>query len=191
MDEESYYTAFAGQNRIAAGDLPTLLVQTKQHIDAHGDEALLIFEDATGRQVEFDFRGSPDEVLERHGAVKRRTGPGRPKLGVTAREVTLLPRQWEWLEQQPKGISATLRRLVDDARKREPNSERARRLRDAAGKFMWAMAGNLPDFEEASRALYANDFARLQTIIQDWPTDIRDHALRLLEPCLELEKAEA
>ncbi|QDU56474.1 DUF2239 family protein [Aeoliella mucimassa] len=188
-DEENTYTSFKGYQRVASGDLSSMLLETKEHIETSGEESLLIFEDTTGRQVEFDFRGTADEVLERHGAAKPRVGPGRPKLGVTAREVTLLPRQWDWLEQQPKGISATLRKLVDEARKQEPNRERARRLRDAAGKFMWAMAGNLPDFEEASRALYANDFSSLQAKISDWPTDIREHITRLLDQCAELQEA--
>ena len=109
----------------------------------------------------------------------KRAGPGRPKLGVTSREVSLLPRHWEWLEDQGTGVSAALRRLVDEARRREPEAARARRARDAAGCFMWAMAGNLPGFEEASRALYAGDEARLEGLVEGWPPDVRDHALRL------------
>ncbi|MFY0534142.1 DUF2239 family protein [Nannocystis pusilla] len=44
-----------------------------------------------------------------------RTGPGRPKLGVVSREVSLLPRHWEWLERQPSG---SRRRCADSSRRR-------------------------------------------------------------------------
>jgi hypothetical protein len=47
----------------------------------------LIFHDQTGKQVDFDLRGSIREVLERVAPKPVRTGPGRPRLGVTSREV--------------------------------------------------------------------------------------------------------
>ena len=106
--------------------------------------------------------------------------PGRPKLGVTCREISLLPRHWEWLEKQPQGISAALRRLVDEAKQKEPDRERAKITRDIAGKFMWSMAGNLSDFEEASRALYAMDWGRFDKLICRWPKDIRNHLRKLI-----------
>ena len=93
--------------------------------------------------------------------------------------MSLLPRHWEWLEQQPNGISAALRRLVDEARKREPDKESARLAREAAGRFMWALAGDLPGFEEASRALFAGNRQRLTDLTRNWPGDIRAHLLRL------------
>jgi uncharacterized protein len=176
---EPSYTAFAGHRRIASARLETLLAQVKRHLDGGGDHSILIFEDQTGRQVDFDFRGSLNEVLARAAPVAPRPGPGRPKLGVVSREVSLLPRHWEWLEQQPNGISAALRRLVDEARRREPDKESARLAREAAGRFMWAIAGNLPGFEEASRALFAGNRQRLADLTRDWPVDIRSHLLRL------------
>jgi hypothetical protein len=100
---------------------------------------------------------------------------------VVSREVSLLPRHWEWLEEQPNGISAALRRLVEEAKKREPAAERTRRARDAAGRFMSAMAGNLPGYEEASRALYAGDAARFGELIRDWPADVREHTAKLAQ----------
>lgn len=191
MEQEHTYTAFAGNRLIASGSLEKMLRRAKQQIDNGGSDQVLVFDDQSGAQIEFDFRGTADEVLARlashplfaaQGAEGGpRTGPGRPKLGVVSREVSLLPRHWEWLEQQPNGISAALRRLVDDARKREPDRERARRARDAAGRFMTAMAGDLPDFEEASRALYAADHARLKELTRGWPQDIRKHLWRLVE----------
>ena len=173
------YTAFAGQEQIASGGLRELLLETKARLDLGHDDPILIFEDQTGRQVDFDLRGTPDEVVER-AAPSRRAGPGRPRLGVVSREVSLLPRHWDWLEQQPNGISAALRRLVDEASKRDPGEERARRAREAAGRFMTAMAGNLPGYEEASRALFGKDHERFRQQIAAWPVDVRLHLERLL-----------
>lgn len=191
MDDDRTYTAFAGARRIASADLRTMLLRTKAHLDGGGGEPVLIFEDDTGRQVDFDFRGAPEEVLQRAEVAKPRSGPGRPKLGVVSREVSLLPRHWDWLERQPSGISAALRRLVDEARKREPDRERARLAREAASKVLWALAGNLPGFEEASRALFAEDLARFQDLVRDWPDDVRDHLVRLGRESMPNEPAEA
>ena len=180
MEEARTYTVFAGTKWVAAGDLRSILGVTKLRLDAGASEAVLIFEDQTGQQVDFDFRGTLDEVLERHApAAPVRSGPGRPKLGVISREGTLLPRHWEWLESQPHGISATLRRLVEEAKKRDPGKDRARAARDATSRFMWAMAGNLPGFEEASRALFAGDLPRFGALIGGWPEDIRKHLMRM------------
>ena len=187
MDEPQTYTAFAGVGRIASGDLATMLRGVKAYQERGDSQPVLIFEDATGRQVDFDFRGTEDEVLERAEAVSPKPGPGRPKLGVVAREVTLLPRHWDWLERQRGGASAALRRLVDEARKREPGHERARLVREAAGKVMWSIAGNLPDFEEASRALFAPDPNRFDALVAAWPGDLRDHFTRLSHEAARLE----
>ncbi|HEY0465406.1 MAG TPA: DUF2239 family protein, partial [Polyangiaceae bacterium] len=145
---------------------------------------LLIFEDRSGRQLDFDLSGSLDDVLARALPPPPRSGPGRPKLGVVSREVSLLPRHWEWLEAQPQGISASLRRLVEEARKRDPDEQRARKGREALNRFMTAIAGNRANFEEATRALFASDHARFEELIADWPEDIRAHLLRVLEDSL-------
>src|SRR5829696_7977686 len=165
MSDDDRYTAFAGERRLALGAKRAVLHALKAH---EGDDRVLVFHDETDPQLDFDLRGTAEEVLARAEAPPR-AGPGRPKLGVVSREISLLPRHWEWLEQQPNGISAGLRRLVDEARKREPDRARARRIREAAGRFMWAMAGDLPGFEEASRALYAGDHARLRKLVRAWP----------------------
>jgi hypothetical protein len=178
------YSAFSEDRLIAFGSLPIVLGAAKLHIDGSDDPRLLIFEDRTGRQVEFDFRGTLEEVQARALPPPERTGPGRPKLGVVSREVSLLPRHWEWLEDQPQGISAGLRRLVDEARKRNPGELRARKGREAVNKFMTAIAGNRVNYEEASRALFASDNALFEELIADWPEDIRAHLLRVLEESL-------
>lgn len=180
MEASQTFSVFAGERCVLSSPLKAMLVATKERFDRDPGEPILIFEDRTGRQVDFDFRGTLDEVLAR--AVPAKAGPGRPKLGVVSREISLLPRHWEWLEQQPSGISAAVRRLVEEARKRDPGEERARLAREAAFRFMSAIAGNLPGFEEASRALFGKDEDRLAELIGDWPEDIRAHVSRLLRP---------
>jgi hypothetical protein len=186
--EEIMYTAFAGNRRIAAGNRDSILSSVKQYSDVNA-ERILIFEDMTGKQVDFDFSGSLDDVLERGRARTVRVRPGRPKLGVVGREVSLLPRHWDWLEDQPNGISAAIRRLVDEARKREPGAQRARRLRDGIARFMWSMGGDLPNFEEATRALYGEAGSPLESLIAAWPDDVRDHVLRLVAEVARLEES--
>jgi hypothetical protein len=172
--DNSTYTAFIGWTRAAFGPLEAVLRQIKQTKEPP-EQTLLIFEDATGKQVDFDLRGSIDEVLARVAPKAARSGPGRPKLGVVSREVSLLPRHWGWLEAQPQGASAAIRRLVDDARKQDSGETRAKV--DAIGRVMTALGGNLPGFEEAYRALYARDGERLAAQIAEWPSDLRDYIL--------------
>jgi hypothetical protein len=179
-EAETTYTVFAGERLLCSGDLRSMLSRTKQALDREPHSSVLIFDDRSGRQIEFDFRGTIEEVLEREAPEKPRPGPGRPKLGVVSREISLLPRHWSWLEEQPQGASAALRRLVDEARKRDPGKEQARLARDAAGRIMWSIAGDLPNFEEASRALYAQDQGRFDELIAAWPKDIRTHLSRLV-----------
>lgn len=180
------YTAFAGAKRIAAGSRDSILAEIKQYHDTVSG-SVSIFEDLTGKQVDFDFSGSLDDVLERARARSAKPGPGRPKLGVVGREISLLPRHWDWLEDQPNGISAAIRRLVDEARRREPGAQRARRLRDGIARFMWSMGGDLPNFEEATRALYGETDAQLEDLIASWPVDVRDHVVRLVAEVRRLD----
>lgn len=178
MSEGQTYTAFAYKLRIASGPIEQVLRVLKQSFDEGETATILVFEDRTGRQVDFDLRGSIDEVLARVAPAPPRTGPGRPRLGVVSREISLLPRHWEWLEEQPNGASAALRRLVDQARSQQQDG--ARKHLDAAARFMTAMAGNLAGYEEATRALYARDRGRLELLVADWSRDIREHVLRLV-----------
>jgi uncharacterized protein len=181
MDDEKTYTAFRGTRLVASGTLDKVLTTVKPRFDHDPGAIIPIFDDQTGRQVDFDLRGTLSEVLARAIPERARAGPGRPKLGVTAREVSLLPRHWEWLEQQPSGASAAIRRLVDEARKREPGEQRIRLAIEAASRFLSAMAGNLSDYEEATRALYNRDRPRFEERIEGWPEDIREHARRMVE----------
>jgi len=179
MESEQTYTAFKGHAIIASGPLEQVLPELKRRFDADKSVMLLVFDDATGRQVDFDLRGTEAQMLAR-ALPGQRTGPGRPKLGVVSREISLLPRHWEWLEEQPSGASAALRRLVDEARRREQGRQRVRLALDSAARFMSAMAGNLAGFEEATRALYAMDRARLESLTSKWPRDVRKHMLQLI-----------
>jgi uncharacterized protein len=185
-------TAFKGSQRFATGELAEVARRTKETLDQGGRESVLIFEDATGEQVEVDFRGTVEDVLKRlaetpcgDGGVARADrsvprGPGRPKLGVIAREVTLLPRHWDWLNSQPGGASVALRKLVEEARRANEGKDRIRRTQEAAYRFMSAMAGNLPNFEEAIRALFADNQDRLHELIKVWPEDIQEYLIRLI-----------
>lgn len=172
--------AFEGAREIASGPLAYVAVAVKQAAERGGTQPILIFDAATARPVELDLRGSLAEVLERLPAVEAepRRGPGRPKLGVVSREVTLLPRQWEWLSGQPGGASVALRRLVDEARKASVAKDERRTRQEAAYRFMTAMAGNETHYEEATRALFAGDAGRFEAATADWPRDVRLQAER-------------
>lgn len=187
------YTAFDGHRRLASGPLATVALAVRQAAGAATPSTILIFDDATGRSIDLDLRGTDDDIRARYappsgdtsgaagelsGAGEPR-GRGRPKLGVVSREVTLLPRHWEWLGAQPGGASVALRKLVEDARRTHAAADRHRDAQARAYHFMSAMAGDLPGFEEAARALYANDPARLAGLVAGWPDDVRDHALAL------------
>ncbi len=167
-------TAFSGTTRLVTGS-PLEVARAIQR--AAAGTRVLVFSDATGRETDLDLSGGDDAVRARYGAGDEPRGRGRPKLGVTAREVTLLPRHWDWLSGQPGGASAALRRLIDAARKVPEAQQRA--ARDAAYRFLAAIAGDFPGFEGAARALYAGDRAAFEERLTAWPADIAGHALRL------------
>ena len=180
MNASFSYSSFAGFSLLQRGDLQTMLLQTKNYLDSGGQEQVLIFDNDTGKQVDFDFRGTPQEVVSRAQAPEPRRGPGRPRIGVVSGEVTLLPAQWEWLERQPRKASGTLRWLIEAARKNETPEAQSRMRIEAAGRFMWSMAGNLVGFEEASRALYSENWTKLGELSASWPADIQKHLSRLV-----------
>lgn len=187
-------TAFAGPERVASGPPRDVAGPCKALIDAGDTRALLIFDDATAEPVEMDFRGSLQDVLQRlpgdtteaivgaahfEAAPASPRVPGRPKLGVVGREVTLLPRHWEWLNAQPGGASVALRKLVQQAQRTNEVKDRMRRSQEVAFRFMSAIAGNEPGFEEATRALFAGAWERFEEHTASWPLDVRDYAVAL------------
>jgi uncharacterized protein len=188
MIEQLTHVAFVDSRRVAAGNVREVIATLKQRFDSEGDEAVLVFELESGRQVDFNLRGSPAEVLARE-APEKPVGPGRPKLGVVSREVSLLPRHWDWLEQQPNGISAAVRRLVEQAIKDAPGAQRARALRSALSRMLTALAGNRPNYEEATRALFSGDLDTFEGLVKRWPKDIRELALQLAREASELDGA--
>src|SRR5690348_15737924 len=163
------FTAFEGQRRLVSGPIAEVALAVKG-ATRPAASPIAIFSDTTGRPIDLDLRGSNAEVLTRLAAMtpavaeepvsNEPRGRGRPKLGVVAREVTLLPRHWEWLSAQPGGASVALRKLVEEARHANGGKDRVRRAREIAYRFMSAVAGNLPNFEEATRALFAGDRLR-------------------------------
>jgi hypothetical protein len=187
------YVAFHGLHRLAAGELGAVVTEAWRAQRQPGGEPLLVFDDRSGRVVDIDYRGELDEVLARlpveaQPATAKR-GPGRPKLGVVAREVTLLPRHWEWLASQSGGASVALRRLVEVASRESTPKDRARRSREAADRFILTMAGNLAGYEEAMRAFYRHDDKAFAILSEAWPHDIRDHARALVAIAREDEAA--
>jgi hypothetical protein len=195
---EATYIAFEGDRCIGSGELRDVARSARQALGRQPDASILIFNSRTSTLVDVDFRGSIDDVVARiplpeppaaneDTAVAAPRGPGRPKLGVVAREITLLPRHWDWLAQQKGGASVAIRKLVDEARRNNEGSDRIRMAQEAAYRFMSTMAGNRPHFEEAIRALFAGDAKRFEQLIAEWPADVRDHATRLAVPAFHRE----
>ncbi|MGC4029016.1 MAG: DUF2239 family protein [Steroidobacteraceae bacterium] len=186
------YTSFDGHRCIANGSLQDNALAVKKALESHAAGPVLIFDDATGRSIDVDTRGTDEEVVARLTALvaaerSRNDAPesapprgrGRPRLGVVPREVTLLPRHWEWLAAQPGGASVALRKLVEEARRANSGKDKTRRAQERAYYFMLAMAGNLPGFEEATRALFAGEPLKVRELIATWPDDVREYAMKL------------
>jgi hypothetical protein len=168
------YTAFQDLRKICSGGAEEVARILKNRPQGE----ILVFEDGTGRQIDFlDAGGKPEQIAEGQAIEPR--GRGRPRLGVIAKEVTLLPRHWDWLNLQPGGASVALRKLVEEARRTSGAHDRIRSAQESAYRFMSAVAGNLPGFEESARALFAYDRRRFSEMIAAWPDDVRDYAVRL------------
>ncbi|MCL4078428.1 DUF2239 family protein [Coriobacteriia bacterium Es71-Z0120] len=184
---EQALTLFADAEAVASGGRAEIAAAIAELLERDDPRTLLVFDDVTGEQVDIDRReassaGAPAEAPERKG-------PGRPRLGVVSREVTLLPRHWEWLNAQPSGASAALRRLVDQARRQNERGDRVRRSREAAFRFMTAMAGNLVGFEEACRSLFAGDERGFESHLAAWPEDVARFSAKLAADAFDAEDA--
>ena len=193
-------TAFAGNRRIASGELGSVALAVKNVVDQGNQEPVLVFDDSTSALIELDLRGTAGDVTQRleraaehagtagsvcHALADAHRGAGRPRLGVVAREVTLLPRHWDWLASQPGGASVALRKLVEEARRANAGTDRVWLAKEAVYRFMSAVAGNRSGFEEAIRALFAGDATRFAEQTQDWPVDVRQHAQKLAQAAFE------
>ncbi len=180
--QRSVFTAFLGSRRLASGPLGQVALAVKKVVDRGAQQPVLIYNDTTGRAIDIDTRGSDAQILAQLASPPppaRARGRGRPRLGVVAREVTLLPRHWQWLGSQPGGASVAIRKLVEDARRANLAADQHRESQEAAYHFIVSMAGNLENFEEATRAVFAHDLGRFESLIENWPVDVRDHALKL------------
>lgn len=197
------FVAFEGPRRIAAGDLETVALAIHDRVD-DTREALLAFDESSGHQIDIDLRGDREGVRlwvrnwlryratstagpasDDPAASAAPRGRGRPRLGVVSREVTLLPRHWAWLSSQGSSASAVLRRLIDEARKADAGPARLREARDAAYRFIAAMAGDRPGFEDAVRALYASKREAFEGALERWPPDVAELAQRLAKGAFE------
>jgi hypothetical protein len=184
--------AFASDRKLAEGSLADVALAVRKQVGKGGHEAVRVFEYASGRDLHLDLSGSENDVRARFAtpaavalaspdapASAAPRGPGRPKLGVVPREVTLLPRHWDWLNAQPGGASVALRKLVEEARRTRGQGDDLRARQEAAYRFMSAIAGDWRNYEEATRALFAGNAVRFAELTDAWPVDVRDHA-RLL-----------
>jgi hypothetical protein len=192
-------SAFAGTRLIASGDLRGVVYKALVANIKYNLEPVLIFDDSTSEVIEIDLHGTPENLSTRIGEIEAARpqssepilpegaarGPGRPKLGVVAREVTLLPLHWDWLASQPGGASVALRKLVETARRTNQGRDRLRLAREAAYRFISVMAGNEPGFEEAARALFAGNQERFEELVRPWPIDVGTHAKKLAARAIE------
>jgi uncharacterized protein len=189
------YVSFDGHRRIAIGSLQMNVLAVKEAFKSEAAGPVLIFDNSTGRTIDVDTRGTDEELCARfadalvvdaepfnpseESVAAEPKGRGRPKLGVVPREVTLLPRHWEWLASQPGGASIALRKLVEEARRAGREKDNRRKAQERAYHFLLAIAGDLPGFEEITRALFANDQLKVHDLLAAWPSDVREHAIYL------------
>ncbi|QXR34761.1 DUF2239 family protein [Alcaligenes aquatilis] len=187
------YTSFMGHRRIAHGSMLVNALAVKKVLESQVNDPVLIFDDETGRFVDVNTHGTDEELAQRYASVdvpepeleqikeEAPRGRGRPKLGVVPREVTLLPRHWDWLATQPGGASVALRKLVEQARRASAAKDQRRQAQERVYNFMTAIGGDLPGFEEAMRALFADEWERFKQLLAAWPEDVREHAIKLAE----------
>lgn len=180
------FSTFTPKKCLITGSLEEAALAAFHHLQSQSAESVLIFNDATYAIMDIDLSGGAVLVKRKAASyptanTTAKSGPGRPKLGVIGKEVTLLPRHWEWLASQKGGASVTLRKLIDNAR-RDPKisaqSER-KQAQDLTYKFCNAIAGDLPGYEEALRCLYAVDEEGFCNHIGEWPVDIAGRARSL------------
>lgn len=191
MDTPGIYSVFEGTTRLFRGTFQEVVLKVKERLGRADHSSLLIFSDDTGKTMDFNFQGSVKDVLKRleiYVSPQESAppfGPGRPRLGVISREISLLPRHWEWLASQPGGASATLRKLIEEARKKSTAHVSVKQIQERAYRFMSVMAGNMKGYEEALRALYKADRRNFLLHMQEWPVDVRTHAIELSKPVFD------
>lgn len=186
METLNTYTAFEDHKILSKGSLEDVVLKVKKRFEKSPASQIVIYSDATGKSMDFNFHGSEKEVLKRlevyttpESATAVSSGPGRPKLGVISREVSLLPKHWEWLATQSGGASNTLRKLVEESMKKTSGVNTVKTAQERTYKFMSVEAGDLENYEEALRALYRKDKERFSSEIKTWPRDVQKHIIEL------------
>lgn len=185
-------SAFIGTKILKTGPLIEVVLAMKEEVAKDKFAQILCFLDETGAMVDFDLSGTNEQVIakllanntqetkeEQKAETTHTPKSGRPKLGVTAKEVTLLPRHWEWLVAQRGGASATLRRLVELAAKESISVETRKSAQNATYRFLQNIAGDFENYEEVLRAIFADDFEKMRKLMQNWPQDIQNYAQKL------------
>jgi hypothetical protein len=181
------YTAFENFEILTWGGLEEVAIDVRKRLKAHPSASIFIFSDSTGKEMDLDFSGTEKEMLSRLKVYASTDptsspGPGRPKLGVVSREVSLLPQHWEWCSMQEGGASAAIRRLVEEKTKAPMSAkDKTKHAQEVAYRFLSAIAGNLPNFEDAIRFLYRRDKKKFKELIADWPADLVTHTMNLTE----------
>ena len=186
---ENTYTAFEAHKIVSQGVLEDVVLKIKKRLEKSPESQIVIYSDATGKSMDFNFTGSEKDVLKRLEVYttpetdpEKAAGPGRPKLGVISREVSLLPRHWEWLATQSDGASATVRKLIEESMKKTAGVNTVKMAQERTYKFMSVEAGDLANYEEALRALYRKDEERFSLEIKAWPRDVQKHIMQLAKP---------
>lgn len=191
METLNTYTAFEDHKILSQGSLEDVVLKVKKRLEKSPESQIVIYSDITGKSMDFNFQGSEKEVLKRlevytapetDNQASAPTGPGRPKLGVISREVSLLPKHWEWLATQSGGASNTLRKLVEESMKKTSGTLTVKTAQERTYKFMSVEAGDFANYEEALRALYRKDKERFTIEIKAWPRDVQKHIFELAKP---------
>lgn len=191
METLNTYTAFEDHKILSQGVLEDVVLKVKKRLEKSPESQIVIYSDITGKSMDFNFQGSEKEVLKRlevyttpetDNQASVASGPGRPKLGVISREVSLLPKHWEWLATQSGGASNTLRKLVEESMKKTSGTLTVKTAQERTYKFMSVEAGDFANYEEALRALYRKDKERFVSEIKAWPRDVQKHIFELAKP---------
>lgn len=181
------YVVFQGTRLIARGNMLETALAVYNAYKDKTSAPVVALDSVTSELAEPDLRGGEDGIRARYGVeadLHETKTRGRPKLGVTAREVTLLPRHWEWLESNHSGASAKLRELVETAMRASAGKDRQSHAVESLERFTNALAGDLPNAEEVSRAFYKGRMKDVIKLTADWPSDLLEHYIKLVERAL-------
>jgi hypothetical protein len=185
------YSAFEDAKLLFQGELSDVVLKIKKYLGSDRNSAILIFSEDTGKLMDFNFQGTTQAVLKRLEVftsaeqMNPSSGPGRPRLGVVSREVSLLPRHWEWLAARSGGASATIRLLVEEAQKKSSTNPSIKQMQERVYRVMSVLAGDFHGYEEALRALYKRDRKSFVSRIETWPKDVQKYLNDLGKPVFE------